>query len=43
MARTRLEPNLRDKSGYYRAANDGCQKDGVLNLIDYMVGQAEQR
>ena len=39
---TWLEPNLCDKSGYDGAANDGGQKDGVLKLIDYMVGQAEQ-
>jgi hypothetical protein len=38
----RLEPNLRYESGHYRAADDGGQKDGVLNLIDYMVCQAEQ-
>ena len=38
---TRLEPNLCDKSGYYGAANDRGQKDGVLNLIDYMIGRAE--
>jgi len=38
---TRLTPNLGDKSGYDRAAHDGSQKDGVLNMIDSMVGQIE--
>jgi len=38
---TQLELNLCYDSGHYRAAYDGGQKDGVLNLIDYMVCQVE--
>jgi hypothetical protein len=38
----RLEPNLRDESGHHSTADYGRQQDGVLSLIDDVIGQPKQ-
>jgi Uncharacterized ACR, COG1993 len=39
----RPEPNLRDEGGHHRATDHGRHENGVLRLIDDVVGEPEQR
>jgi hypothetical protein len=38
----RLEPNLCDEGGHHSTADYGRQQDGVLSLIDDVIGQTKQ-
>jgi hypothetical protein len=38
----RLEPNLCDEGGHHSTADHGRQQDGVLSLIDDVIGQTKQ-
>jgi hypothetical protein len=39
----RQEPNLCDEGGHHSTADHGRQEDGVLSLIDDVIGQTKQR